>query len=35
MLMKKDNRLQKAARWIGRVLDVRLPMGTIFGIRTK
>jgi hypothetical protein len=30
--MKK---LQKAAGWIGRVLEVRLPMGTISGIRTR
>jgi hypothetical protein len=30
--MKK---LQKAACWIGRMLDVRLPMGAISGIRTK
>jgi hypothetical protein len=28
-------RLQKAARWIGRVLDVRLPMGVISGIRVR
>jgi hypothetical protein len=30
--MKK---LQKAARWIGRMLDVRLPMGVISGVRTR
>jgi hypothetical protein len=30
--MKK---LQKAARWIGRMLNVQLPMGVISGVRTR
>jgi hypothetical protein len=34
MQMKKTSRLVKAARWVGRVLEVRLPMGIISGIRT-
>ena len=35
MRMKTSTRLRNAVRWVGRILDVRLPMGTIAGIRTR
>ena len=34
MQMNQTNRLRKAIRWVGRVLEVRLPMGAISGIKT-
>jgi hypothetical protein len=33
-MRKKTNALRKAALWVGRVLEVQLPMGAISGIKT-
>jgi hypothetical protein len=35
MRKKTTKALRAAAHWIGRVLDVRLPMGAVNGLRTR
>jgi len=35
MRMKMTNTLRTAAHWIQRVIDVRLPMDALYGLRTR
>ena len=35
MRMKTTNALRAIARWIQRVLEVRLPMDALYGLRTR
>ena len=35
MRMKTTNTLRTVARWIQRVIEVRLPMDALYGLRTR
>jgi hypothetical protein len=35
MLMNTTKAVRTAASWIQRILDVRLPMGAVSGLRTR
>lgn len=35
MRMKTIKTARNAARWIGRILEARLPMGVVYGLRTR
>jgi len=35
MRMKTTNALRTVARWIQRVIEVRLPMDALYGLRTR
>jgi hypothetical protein len=35
MRMKTNNTVRATARWVGRMLAVRLPMGVVYGLRIR
>jgi hypothetical protein len=35
MRMKMSKALRAVARWIQRVIEVRMPMGALYGLRTR
>ena len=35
MRMKTTNAVRTIARWIQRLIDVRLPMDAVYGLRTR
>jgi hypothetical protein len=35
MRMKKTSALGRAACWIWRIIDVRMPMDKVYGLRTR
>ncbi len=35
MRMKTIKTARTAARWIGRILEVRVPMAAVYGLRTR
>jgi hypothetical protein len=35
MRMKTTHAVRTAVRWLGKMLEVRLPMGAVYGLRTR